>query len=127
MWTNGKAIVLSTLLLVTAFAWADNTIPQIPAAPAVQNTSPRSEPRINYLNFKLPDETEKSGAAMRNFRIEGSEVAGKSAPLNIEPPNGLHLTTGDPHPGLVYKFSESGAIRFHVGKSGTAATAGWSF
>ncbi len=127
MWTNGKAIALSTLLQVTAFAWADNTIPQNPGLPGVPNTAPRPVPRINYLNFKLPDETEKSVATERNFRIEGSDNTGKTAPLKIEPATGLHLSIGDPHPGLEYKFSESGAIRFHVGKSGSAATAGWSF
>jgi hypothetical protein len=127
MWTNGKAIALSTLLQVTAFAWADNTIPQNSVAPAVPNTAPHALPRINYLNFKLPDETEKSGATESSLRINGSEFARKATPLNIAPSNGLHLTIGDPHPGLVYKFSEGGTVRLHVGKSGSAATAGWSF
>ena len=127
MWANGKALILSTVLQASTHAWADNTTPQNPTVPVVPNTSAHALPRINYLNFHLPGEVEKTGATEPSFRIEGRQATEKVAPLRIEAPNGLHLTVGDPHPGLEYKFSENGTVRLHLGKSRTTATAGWSF
>lgn len=124
---NGKALIVLAILQTMPITWADNAAPQNITVPAVPIPSVRPVQKVTALNVHLLDEIGKPIVAEPTFRNEMTNEKATAAPLNIGTPIGLTLTFGSPHPGLEYKFSDSGAVHFHVGRHGAAAAAAWSF
>jgi len=127
LWSIRKALIFSTVLQATQIAWADNTTPESPVAPPLPSGAVRALPHIDYVNFRLLKETERQRVEEPIFHFEGGENNGQTAPTEIDRPKGFTWTLQAPHPGLEYKFSNTGAIHFHAAAHGAAASAAWKF
>lgn len=131
MWTIRKALVVSTVLQATQFAWADTAPPQNPTANVVPKGPVHASSRINLLNLPLLNEAEKTGSvhpvAQPSSRIVGDVDKGRTASGEAVRQTGFNWTVKDQRPALQYKFSDTGAVHFHFGRHGSAVNAKWNF
>jgi hypothetical protein len=128
MWAFRQTLLFSTLLQAVSCAWADNTLPQNPATPETPNPAARVLPRLHFLNEQFLGQLEKSTTIDPNFHHSvTNDARNKSELPESNRPPGLNFVLTGPHPGLEYKFSESGKVHLRIGSHGSSAAAEWSF
>lgn len=129
MLATRKALILSTVLQASAFAWADNAATQSSAKLATPRAEAHPSPKIDYLNLRVPlthDDLDSHEAISHGGFSNGKSDIGA---LNVSPPvgTGLHLSTTDPRPSLIYKFSDKSTVHVHIGAHGANASTSWGF
>lgn len=122
-----KALILSTVLQASGFAWADPTLPQNASKSMPPKTAVATPSRINYLDLRLPSEREmeEQHPASTNTGAISAKTAQNS--LNLAPASGLHLSQMDQRPALEYRLSDKNSVHFRVGPHGATASTSWGF
>jgi hypothetical protein len=128
MWAKKRTLILTTILqMAPFFACADNaSVAASPSQPA-QDPAGRSLSRIDYLSSGILMVREKSVGAESTIRSEVTDAQSKVASSNTTSPTGLHWAVTNQRPAIEYRFSDQGAVRFHIAAHGAAAAAVLNF
>jgi len=127
MWTNKKALILSTILQLAPFAHADNGVPGSPPGAQIPEPAGRPASRIDYFSNRLFALRTKASSDEPIDRVRSSASISRTTTLPENTPNGLHWAPDEQRSALEYKFSEQNTMRVRMGHHGGELQGLWRF